>query len=282
MKKTYTIGLVLLTLCFVTCQNAFAGWPIGKYRSIVVPSFNYYTAKDTWDKSGNKVKGVNGSGFTSYAAGLYVGYGLSRKLDLLVNVLVPFQSSKSVSTAGVVTPQSSSGFGDMQVGLNYALVNFNYTGYLSVQASGIIPLYKNTNRDIALGYGAYGSEVKLTYSGGINNKLIKGYFNLETGYRRYFDVDGPNVLIYSGSIGKSLPGRNQISIEIGGQWASSNNKTFSQNLSVNRDFAFTKGALNLGHTFTRRFSVFANGFYTLVGRNSGIGYGGALQTVIKI
>ncbi|MFA6086120.1 hypothetical protein [Mucilaginibacter sp.] len=281
MKKTYIICLSLIILSSAW-QQAFAGWPIGKYRSIVIPSFNYYTSKDSWDRNGTKVKGADGSGFTSYAIGLYFGYGLTRRMDLLVNVLAPYQSSKLVTATGAVTPQNSSGLGDMQVGVSYALINFGYKSYLSIQASGIIPLYKNTNRAIALGYGAYGGEVKLMYAGGIDSKLFKGYYNLEAGYRRFFDFDGPNVLVYSASVGVPVPGRNQVSVEVGGQWASSNNKTFSQNLSVNRDFAFTKAGLNFGHAFTRRFSLFANGFYTFTGRNSGIGYGGSLQAIMKI
>lgn len=280
MKKFYFICLSLIILS-PAWQQAYAGWPIGKYRSIVIPSFNYYTSKDRWDSNGTKVTGANGSGFTSYAIGLYYGYGLTRRMDLLVNVLVPYQSSKSVTSAGVVTPQNSSGLGDMQVGISYALANFGYKSYLSIQASGIVPLYKNTNRAIALGYGAYGSEVKLMYAGGISS-LFKGYYNLEAGYRRFFDAEGPNVLVYSASLGVPVPGRNQASVEVGGQWASSNNKTFNQNLSVNRDFAFAKAGLNFGHAFTRRFSLFANGFYTLTGRNSGIGSGGSLQAIIKI
>lgn len=263
-------------------QQAFAGWPIGKYRNIVVPSFNYYTSKDVYNSSGKKVKPAGNSSFTSYAYGLYFGYGITRRLDLIVNVLAPNQESQFTTAAGT-TYQQSFGFGDLQAGLSYALVNFDYKSYFSVQVSGIAPLYKHEDLQLDLGYGVFGSEVKFMYTGGFSGNFLRGcYYNAEAGYRRYFDKQGPNVIVYSALLGVPFDKRNQVSFEVGGQRSSSANKTFSQNLSTNRDFAFTKGAVNYGHTFSRRFSLFGNGFYTFMGRNAGVGYGGALQAVLKI
>jgi hypothetical protein len=282
MKKIYIFCLSLV-IFNTAALNAFAGWPIGKYRSIVVPSFNYYTSKDVFDGGGKRVKGASGSGFTSYAYGLYFGYGLSRRTDLIVNVLAPFQNSKFVNTAGTVIPQQSSGFGDLQVGLSYNLKNYDYKRYLSMQVSAILPLYNNDNNAIALGYGRVGAEAKLMYTGSFTENFLRGcFYNLEGGYRRFFDAQGPDVIVYSASLGVPVDRRNQVSFEVGGQRASSSNKSFSQNLSINRDFAFTKSSVSLGHTFSRRFSLFGSGFYTFAGRNSGVGYGGALQAVIKI
>ncbi|WP_133300258.1 hypothetical protein [Mucilaginibacter terrenus] len=281
MKKIST-KLLLLMLIVASGQRAFAGWPVGKYRNIVVPSFNYYTSKDTYNSQGKKVKGAPGTYFNSFAYGVYFAHGLTRRLDLIVNVLAPNQISNSATDAGNLY-QEAFGLGDMQVGLSYALVNFDYKAYFSVQVSGIVPLYKNEDTGLDLGYGSYGSEVKFMYTGGFNGNFLKGcYYNVETGYRRYFDHQGPNVVLYSALLGVPLNKRNQVSFEIGGQNSSSSNKTFNANLSVNRDFAFTKGSINYGHTFSRRLSLFANGFYTFMGRNSGVGYGGALQAVVKI
>ncbi|WP_374949716.1 hypothetical protein [Mucilaginibacter sp.] len=279
MRKIY-IALLTFIIIGSAWQQAFAGFPIGKYRSIVVPSFSYYSSKDTYNRDGKRIAGANGSGFNSYAFGLYLGYGLTRRMDLLVNLSAPFQTSKFATANGIIS-QASSGLGDLQVGLSYALVNFNYNSYLSVQVSGIAPLYNNSNKAVALGYGTYGSEVKLMYSGGLSGKF-KGYYNLEAGYRRFFDYQGPNVFIYSATLGTPIPGRNQITAEIGGQSSSSRDKSFSQNLSINRDFSFTKAGLGFGHSFTRRFSLFANGFYTFRGYNSGVGSGVSMQAVLKI
>lgn len=281
MKRIYIICL-LLVIIGSSGQQAFAGWPIGKYRNIVVPSFNYYHSSKIYDSGGHKVSPPGNSSFTSYAYGLYVGYGITRRLDLIVNVLAPNQNSQYTTALGT-TYQQSFGFGDIQAGLSYALINFDYKAYFSVQVSGIAPLYKNEDLALDLGYGSFGSEVKFMYTGSFNKNFLRGcYFNVEAGYRRYFDSQGPNVIIYSALLGVPINKRNQVSFEVGGQRSSSSNKAFSQNLSTNRDFAFTKGAINVGHTFSRRFSLFGNGFYTFAGRNTGVGYGGALQAILKI
>jgi hypothetical protein len=189
MKKSY---FFIISLVFIGWVNhAQAGWPIGKYRNVVIPSFNYYSSQDSWDASGNKITGKPGAGFTSYAAGLYVGYGISRRTDLIVNVIAPQQHSAYRDNNGNLIQQSSQGVGDLQVGLAYNLVNFGYKSFLSVMGSGIIPLY-DTLKTVALGYATYGAEVKLMYSGGIDNGILKHtYYNMEVGYRRYFDTQGP-------------------------------------------------------------------------------------------
>lgn len=280
MRKFYTI--ILLTILIGLAKSSYAGFPIGKYRGLIIPSVNYYTSKDTWDSQGHKIKGLPGTGFTSYSAGLYFGYGISRRLDVIVNVTAPLQQSSYRNGADSLIKLQSSGFGDMQVGLSYNLINFNYTSFFSIVASGIVPLYNNSNKDVALGYGVGGADVKLTYTGSIGSTFLKGcYFNTEIGGRRYFDTQGPDVLIYSASLGFGLGKRNQMSFEGSGQNSYSINKTFNQNLSVNRDYSFVKGAINYGHTFTRRFYVFATGFYTIAGRNTGLGYGGSVQTIFK-
>lgn len=280
MRKIYPV--FLLIILFGSVKNARAGFPIGKYRGLIIPSLNYYTSKDTWDSQGNKIKGKPGTGFTSYSAGLYFGYGITRRLDVIVNVTAPLQQSSYRNDKDSLVNLQSSGFGDMQVGLSYNLINFNYTSFFSVVASGIVPLYNNSDKDVALGYGVGGADLKFTYTGSIGSTFLKGcYFNTEIGGRRYFDKQGPDVLIYSASLGFALGKRNQMSFEGSGQNSYSINKTFNQNLSVNRDYSFLKGAINYGHTFTRRFYVFATGFYTLEGRNTGLGYGGSVQTIFK-
>lgn len=281
MRKIY---LLIVMLVFAAgMQHAYAGWPVGKYRNVLIPSFNYYTSQDTWNSSGQKVKASPGAGFTSYSAGIYFAHGLSRRTDLIVNVLAPYQQAAYRDFNGNLIRGTNSGVGDMQVGVSYNLVNFGYKSFLSVMASGIAPLYDTTRSEVKLGYGSFGGELKLMYCGGIDNGLFRHtYYNLEAGYRRYFDVQGPNVLLYTASLGIPLGRRNQIGFEVGGQYSTSINKAFDPNLAVNKDFAFTKGSFNYGHTFTRRFSVFLTGFYTFIGRNTGVGYGGSVQTIFKI
>lgn len=269
--------ILLFTGAIVPCKT-YASWPIGKYRDIVIPSMFLYRQTDRFDQNGHKVKGEPGTGFTSYSANLYVGYGISRRLDLIASV--PYVYTQNKFPTGNVTNQ---GLGDLYMGLSYNLVNFNYIRYLSIQVSGIAPLYNKKNPSSDLGLGNYGSEVKLMYCGNLPKSIAsKGYFNTEVAYRRYFDLQGPDQVSFSGTVGYPVSRHDQLSLELLFFRSFSSNKAFNPNINNSRDYAFFKPSLNYGHQFTRRFSTFIGGYYTPFGKNTGVGYGGSVLAIIKI
>ncbi|TWJ04311.1 hypothetical protein JN11_00019 [Mucilaginibacter frigoritolerans] len=276
MKRTIVTALCLLIfIALIFPVKTFAGFPIGKYRDIVVPSFSYYTQTDRYDINGNIVKGQPGARFSSYSTSLFFGYGITRRLDFIVNVPFVYQ----VNNLGKGNTVTSQGLGDLVAGLSYNLVNFNYKQYLSVQASGVIPLYSSNNGTSSLGLGDYGSEIKLMYCGSL---LGKGYFNTELAYRRYFDLQGPNQFSYLLTMGYAVSKHNQISVDLYLFRSFSEDKAFNSNIYAERDYAFFKPQLNFGHQFTRRFSTFIGGYYVPYGINTGVGYGGSLIAVIKL
>ena len=275
--STYCFLLLLIVL--LAPNKTFASWPIGKYRDIVIPSFSYYQQTDHFDINDNVVKGALGTGFTSFSTNLYLGYGISRRLDLIVNVPYLYQVNK-IAPGNTLTNQ---GAGDMVAGLSYNLVNFNYVRFLSVQVSGIVPLYNNTNQSTALGLGAYGTEVKLMFCGNLPASIFdKGYFNTELAYRKYYSSQGPNQVSLLATIGYPVTKHNQVSLDLLLFKSISSDKTFNPNFFAERDYAFFKPALNFGHTFTRRFSLFVGGYYEPFGINTGIGYGGQVLAVFKL
>jgi hypothetical protein len=280
MIKTFAFTYcLLLVIVLIIPYKTYAGWPIGKYRNIVVPSFSYYRQTDRFDKNDNVVKGAPGTGFSSYSTNLYIGYGISRRLDLIANVPFLYQANR----LGQGNTLINQGAGDALVGLSYNLVNFNYIRFLSVQVSGIAPMYTNTRVSSALGLGNYGSEVKLMYCGNLPAAVFdKGYFNTELGYRRYYGSQGPDQVSFSGTIGYPITKHNQVSLELMLFRSFSADKSFNPDFFAERDFAFFKPALNYGHQFTRRFSVFIGGFYVPFGINTGVGYGGSLLAVLKL
>jgi hypothetical protein len=279
MKKIILLCLCILFFTDALIPNkALAGWPIGKYRDIVIPSMFLYKQTDRFDENGKIIKGQSGTGFTSYTANLYVGYGISRKLDFIANV--PYVYTQNKFANGNVTNQ---GLGDLYMGLSYNLANFNYERYLSVQVAGIAPLYDKKNPSSDLGLGNYGSEIKLMYCGNLPKSIAsKGYFNTEIAYRRYFDIQGPDQISFSGTVGYPVSRHDQLSLELLLFRSFSSNKTFNSNINNSRDYAFFKPSLNYGHQFTRRFSTVVGGYYTPFGKNTGVGYGGSLLAIIKI
>jgi hypothetical protein len=280
MKKTpaFSICFFLLFVLMVPVKT-FAGFPIGKYRDIVVPSFSYYSQSDRFDQSGNIIKGQPGVNFSSFSTNLFIGYGISRRLDFIANVPFLYQINNQGKGNSII----NQGAGDLLAGLSYNLVNFNYVRFLSVQVSGIVPLYNNINGTPALGLGDYGTEVKLMYCGSLPNFIgSKGYFNTELAYRRYFNTQGPDQVSFLATIGLPLSWHNQVSLDLLFFRSFSSNDTFNPNIFAERDYAFFKPQLNFGHQFTRRFSMFIGGYYVPFGINTGVGYGGSAVAIFKL
>jgi len=280
MKKLRLFAFAILLLVgFIRPYKVYAGFPIGKYRDLVVPSFNYYTQTNHYDVYGDYVKGAPGARYTSMSANLYLGYGISRKLDLIVSIPYLYQ----VNTISAGKSIISQGAGDMVAGLSYNLVNYSFKRFLSVQVSGVVPLYTAVNGTSALGLGDYGTEVKLMFCGALPDFIAdKGYFNTEAAYRRYFNFQGPDQVSFLATVGYPISWHNQVSFDISIMRSFSPNKSFNINYNAERDYAFVKPQLNLGHTFTRRFSMFLGGYYVPYGINTGLGYGGSIVAIIKL
>jgi hypothetical protein len=83
-----------------------------------------------------------------------------------------------VSNADKGKDLTNKGLGDMLVGLNYNLIKFENSNYLSIQLLNVLPLYTNNDAATALGLDEYDSEVNLKYFG---NLTTKTYFSTEIG-----------------------------------------------------------------------------------------------------
>jgi hypothetical protein len=281
MKKLRLSLVVCLFFALVLPYKTFAGFPIGKYRDIVVPSFNYYSQTNHYDVYGNYVKGAPGAQFSSYSFSLFAGYGISRRLDFLATVPYLYQVNNLGTGNKTITSQ---GAGDMVAGLSYNIANYDYLRYLSVQVSGVVPLYTvAANATSALGLGNYGAEIKLMFCGALPTFIAdKGYFNTEVAYRRYFNYQGPDQISWLGTVGYPIGWHDQVSMDITVFRSFSSNTAFNINYNAERDYAYVKPQLNFGHTFSRRFTLFAGGFYVPYGINTGLGYGGAVTAILKL
>lgn len=276
MRKFYLLTL-LTALLLGSTAKVFAGWPIGKYRHIFTPSVTYYSSKNYWDKNGKKVITPSGTAFNAVTIGLYGGVGISRRADLLASISYSIQNSKF----GGLTQTTPTGFGDATLGLSYNIAAWKYKRFLSVQGTVIAPLYTVQSTGNTMGYGVMGAEGKLMYSGELTGNA---YFNIEGGYRHYFDEKGPNQILGSITIGTALDRRkkNQLTFDVGGLKSySSNENLISVNPNLVYNGYYVKGAATYGHKFTNRVSVFGSAFYTFAGRNAPQGYGGAVFAVFK-
>ncbi|MDO3644493.1 hypothetical protein [Mucilaginibacter sp. L3T2-6] len=280
MKRSFIISLfAYLFFVLILPFKTFAGFPIGKYRNVIVPTFSYYRQTDRFDDKDHVIKGAPGTSFTSYSSNLFIGYGISRRLDVIATI--PYLYQQNIVAPGYKLVDA--GLGDAVVGFSYNLVNTNFVRFFSIGVSAIVPLYNIHNGPSPLGLSAYGSEVKLMYCGNLPKDVSKkGYFNLELGYRKYYDTQGPDQVSLLGSVGYPVSRHDQFSLDILLWRSFSSNKEFNENIFAAHDYSFFKPQLNYGHTFTRRFSAFVGGFYVPFGVNTGVGYGGSLLAVIKL
>ncbi|RVU00532.1 hypothetical protein EOD41_11045 [Mucilaginibacter limnophilus] len=270
MKKHLFKYLVLFYMLIPA--TLLAGWPVGKRHYVISASYSLFAANKSWDSVGT-LRGDRGK-FMAHSFSVSGIYGLGRNVDLSVNL--PFSFLTSTSANGYSA--NTSGPGDLQVGLNFALKNFNYSNYISLYVGGILPLYKNTAVR-SLGLGNSGATVKLMNTGGLGKKA---YYDIQLGVNKYFGLNAPVQGTGDFTLGFKLSRWDQLTFNVGGVYSYSEDKSFSLNTFSVRDFAYAKGAIGYGHSFSKRFTLFASGFYTFIGRNSGQGYGGALTCMMKL
>jgi hypothetical protein len=269
---------VLIICLMLTATAGFAGFPIGKNRWLLAPSYNLYNAKGYWDK-GREFSSYSNSGkFTSHYFGFYGGTGISDKADLVFNL--PFVISSYQETG---LTQTNSSLGDASVGISYLLNDFDYYKFLSITGSLIIPLYNNSAGKLpTIGYAKPGAEVKLGFSGTNRTRLKNTYWDVSAGIRQFFDSVGPTQVFFDALFGIPLDESWKFTVTLSSQNSTSRNRDFDPNNPfINRYFSTFRItpaiARKINETTSINFSVFAD----LSGKNIGRGTGAAITGVIK-
>jgi len=267
-------SIVIACFLFLFCNQLLADWPVGKNRTTLIPTYTYFRSAKYFDSTGKVIGFGPGDHFASNTFSLYFAHGLSRRLDLIVNL--PYTSVSS-SSNGVT--QSKAGFGDAQIGLALHFPLKDLKQFITTKAIFILPLYQNV-KEPYLGFASKGFQLAANYS---FNPLPHTYLITEASYTRYFDqVTGPNQFGYSITCGTMFLDYNYISANLSGIISSSAEKGFNTNLLVNKDFSYGKISLAYGRKIFRNITPYIQGFYTIYGRNAGVGYGASLFAIIKL
>ena len=197
---------------------------------------------------------------------IYAEYGLTRRITLTASI--PYSVNTYSQTGSTSTAK---GFGDGEFGVRYYLGNINFKFYSGITGTLIVPLYANT-ADNNLGFQAFGLEAK--YSGSGSGKFIGDnnfYYSVELAGRQYFSEFGPTQLKLTLSSGFNFTKTDQFGLATSAIQSWSINKSFSENLTQNRNFAYWQATARYGHTFERQLSIFFNYSRFLMGRSTGIG-----------
>jgi protein XagA len=273
LKKLSFVAVIILL-----CQQAFAGFPIGKGRGMIVPSYNFYSAQGFWDRNRAYTQYPNNGRFNSHYFGLFGGFGLSRNMDFIFNVPLVGQ----VRTENNLL-RSNWGLGDASFGLKYFLSHFDEQSHLSIAGSLIVPLYQN-NQEPFIGFQKFGAEVKLCYAGSTNKWYRNPYWDMEIGFRQFFDQFGPTQVFANVTGGIPVSDKVKISGTLGfvNSQSSDPNQLFNfNNLFANKQFDFVRATAAMGYVINDRTSIWGNIFMDLTGSNIGRGRGFSLFAVIK-
>ncbi|QEM08728.1 hypothetical protein [Mucilaginibacter rubeus] len=274
ISKYYLFTAITLA-AFIPAKSYGGGFPVRPGRITLTPSATYFFANKAWDENSHKDAFANNGKFTSWSYALYSEVGLSRRFTL--SVLAPYVMNTFATDLGT---SKSSGFQDLEVGIRYYLANINYKYYFSLQGTAIVPMYTNT----ALGYNQKGAELRLAFAGSGHLFGKNSFFILENGVREYFGYESVFQDRYNATYGVTLDKkfREQISLSVGGFYATSINKEFNVNPSASKNFAFNQVALSYGHSFAKSLSMFLTGGTFVTGRNTGAGTNLSASLIYRI
>lgn len=272
---------ILLILITASVPYVFAGFPVGKGRFMLVPSYNLYTAKGYWDQSRIYKPFDNNGRFVSHYFSLYGGYGISRNLNLMFNIPVTSQTFSQTGKVG-----TNFGLGDLTVGLSTFLTDFDKENHVSLTGSLILPMYQNpTSADLPfLGFQSPGLELKMGIAGSTTKYFRNPYYDIEGGVRTYLNQGGPTQLFINITGGVPIADDWKISGTFSGVSSSSSNVTnvSTGQLFANGDFDYLRLTGNVGHIINDKVSVWFGIFTDISGRNTGRGSGLSLSAVLKL
>ncbi|WP_114938961.1 hypothetical protein [Mucilaginibacter endophyticus] len=271
----YFLFTAITLAAFIPTKSYGGGFPVRPGRITLTPSATYFFANKAWDENSHKGAFANNGKFTSWSYALYSEVGLSRRFTL--SVLAPYVMNTFATDLGT---SKSSGFQDLEVGIRYYLANINYKYYFSLQGTAIVPMYSNT----ALGYNQKGAELRLAFAGSGHLFGKNSFFILENGVREYFGYESVFQDRYNATYGLTLDKKfhEQISLSVGGFYATSINKEFNVNPSASKNFAFNQVALSYGHSFAKSLSMFLTGGTFITGRNTGAGTNLSASLIYRI
>ena len=274
MKRMYLSILFLLLIS----SHCFAGWPVGKGRSVIGLGYNLYYGTHSFDNNWHLKSPSDASDFfRSNYFSLYLAHGISRRLDLVANASYLYQQARQ---SGINRQRND--FGDAMAGLAYSIENNEFTRYLTFQLSGIFPLYTNPNNVLPIGYGSRGVDFTVNYS--VNPKYLKndGYLMYQLAYRKYFDGAGPQQLIGDFTVAFIIKRFHQLLFNIQGVSSFSTNTTSSINPKEVYNYETAKFTATYGRKVRRTIVLYGSAYYTFLGRNSLQGMGLGANMIIKL
>ncbi|HQS24068.1 MAG: hypothetical protein B7Y11_03765 [Sphingobacteriia bacterium 24-36-13] len=274
MQKTnnYIILLIACLLCSV--NSAFADYPIGKKRTAITGTFNYFYSSKYFNDQGKLISNAPGDYFQASSYSLNISHGLSRRVDL--SVTIPFASQTLVNGNN---SETKSGVTDVNLGLSVHFPSIDYKRYFTIRGSVGIPAYQN-NQTPYLGYASKSVMLGANYS---FTPYKNGFAIVEFIYSRFLDAqDGPNQYRAVITMGKMYNKHTSVTASLSHQVSQSVNTAFNPNLQLNKNFNAATFNLSVGRKLNRMITPTIQAYYTLLGKNAGLGMGANIFVTVRL
>ncbi|MDO8995034.1 hypothetical protein [Sediminibacterium sp.] len=271
-KNNYIILLMTCMLCGVI--PAFADYPIGKKRTAITGTFNYFYSSKYFNDQGKLISNNPGDYFQASSYSLNISHGLSRRVDL--SVTIPFASQTLVNGNN---SETKSGVTDINLGLSVHFPSVDYKRYFTIRGSVGIPGYQN-NQTPYLGYASKSVMLGANYS---FTPYKNGFAIVEFIYSRFLDAqDGPNQYRAVITMGKMYNKHTSVTASLSHQVSQSVNTAFNPNLQLNKNFNAATLNLSIGRKINRMITPTLQAYYTLLGKNAGLGMGANIFVTVRL
>lgn len=271
-KNHYIILLMTCMLCGVI--PAFADYPIGKKRTAITGTFNYFYSSKYFNDQGKLISNNPGDYFQASSYSLNISHGLGRRVDM--SVTIPFASQTLVNGNN---SETKSGVTDINLGLSVHFPSIDYKRYFTIRGSVGIPGYQN-NQTPYLGYASKSVMLGANYS---FTPYKNGFAIVEFIYSRFLDAqDGPNQYRAVITMGKMYNKHTSVTASLSHQVSQSVNTAFNPNLQLNKNFNAATLNLSIGRKINRMITPTLQAYYTLLGKNAGLGMGANIFVTVRL
>jgi len=261
----------------LSAKTIRADFPIGKGRTALIGTYNYFYSNKYFDDNGKIVNYLTRDNYQAHSIGLNVAHGIGRNVDVMLSVPI---SIINRTESGNKT--NNYGLADINLGFSFHFPSSDYQRYFTIKVNGIIPAYSNQDSTKPfIGYASKGAAVALNYS---FNPFTNGFVIVEAAYIRFFDnQEGPSQYRGSLSLGKTINQNTILSFNFNHQISvTTGTRNFNTNLAINKYFSGGTLSVGLSKRITRTITPAVTAFYTLYGKNLGLGVGANFTFIMRL
>lgn len=274
MQKKFNYIILIMACMLCSVHSAFADYPIGKKRTAITGTFNYFYSSKYFNDQGKLISNAPGDYFQASSYSLNISHGLGRRVDL--SVTVPFAVQTLVNGNN---SETKSGVTDVNLGLSVHFPSIDYKRYFTIRGSVGIPAYQNIQTPY-LGYASKSVMLGANYS---FTPYKNGFAIVEFIYSRFLDAqDGPNQYRAVITLGKMYNKHTSVTASLSHQVSQSVNTAFNPNLQLNKNFNAATLNLSVGRKLNRMITPTIQAYYTLLGKNAGLGLGANIFVTVRL